>query len=191
MLWLIVGLAAFLGIHSLSIFAPAWRDAAVRRRGELRWKRLYSLASIAAFLVLVHGCEAARQDPVVLYAPPVWLRHVAMLLLLPAFTLLLAAYLPGRIKAAVGHPLLAATSVWAFGHLLANGRLADVLLFGGFLAWSLLDRISVGRRPVRTVPGAPPGRFNDVIAVVGGLALYVLFVTWAHGRLVGVPLLPG
>jgi len=190
MLWLIVGLVTFLGIHSLSIVAPAWRDSMVERLGALKWKRLYSIASIVAFIVLVHGCGAARETPVVLYTPPVWMRHLSMLLMLPAFTLLLAAYLPGRIKAKVRHPMLAAIKLWAFAHLLANGMLADVLLFGGFLAWAVLDRISVGRRPVREVPGAPPGKANDAIAVVGGLALYALFLVWAHGRLVGVPLMP-
>jgi uncharacterized membrane protein len=191
MLWLIVGLVTFLGIHSVSIFAPAWRDSMVSRLGALNWRSLYSVVSIASFLVLVHGCGLARQEPVVLYQPPVWMRHVSMLLMLPAFVLLLAAYLPGRIKAKVKHPMLAATKTWALAHLLANGMLADVLLFGGFLLWAIVDRISVGKRPVvRAIRGAPPGRFNDAIAVIGGLALYGLFVVWAHGKLVGVPLMP-
>jgi uncharacterized membrane protein len=190
MLWLIVGLVTFLGIHSVSIFAPAWRDSMVARIGALSWRGVYSVVSIVSFLVLVHGCGLARQEPVVIYQPPIWMRHVSMLLMLPAFVLLLAAYLPGRIKAKVKHPMLAATKTWAVAHLLANGMLADVLLFGGFLLWAVLDRISVGRRPVvRKTPGAPPGRFNDAIAVIGGLALYGLFVVWAHGRLIGMPLL--
>ena len=190
MSWLIVGLVTFLGIHSVSIIAPAWRDAMVARLGALRWKRIYSIASIVTFLVLVHGCNLARHDPVVLYQPPVWARHLAMLLMLPAFTLLLAAYLPGRIKSAAKHPMLTATKAWAFAHLLANGTLGDVLLFGSILAWAVADRISVGRRPVREIPGAPPGRFNDVIAVVGGLLVYAAFVVWGHGAIIGVPLLP-
>jgi uncharacterized membrane protein len=190
MLWLIVGLVTFLGIHSVSIFAPAWRDSMVARIGALSWRGVYSVVSIVSFLVLVHGCGLARQEPVVIYQPPIWIRHVSMLLMLPAFVLLLAAYLPGRIKAKVKHPMLAATKTWAVAHLLANGMLADVVLFGGFLLWAVLDRISVGRRPVvRKTPGAPPGRFNDAIAVIGGLALYGLFVVWAHGRLIGMPLL--
>ena len=190
MLRLIVGLVTFLGIHSVSIFAPAWRDSMVSRLGALNWRLLYSVVSIASFLVLVHGYGLARQEPVVLYQPPVWMRHVSMLLMLPAFVLLLAAYLPGRIKSKVKHPMLAATKTWAVAHLLANGMLADVLLFGGFLLWAVLDRISVGKRPVvREIPAAPPGRFNDAIAVIGGLALYGLFVVWAHGKLIGVPLM--
>ena len=189
MLWLIVGLVTFLGIHSVTIFAPAWRDSMVSRLGALNWRLLYSVVSIASFLVLVHGYGLARQEPVVLYQPPVWMRHVSMLLMLPAFVLLLAAYLPGRIKAKAKHPMLAATKTWAVAHLLANGMLADVLLFGGFLLWAVVDRISVGKRPmVRKTPGAPPGRFNDAIAVIGGLALYGLFVVWAHGKLIGIPL---
>jgi uncharacterized membrane protein len=187
---LVLGLVMFLGIHSISIFAPGWREAMISRLGTLNWKGLYAVASLLAFVLLVHGYGLARQEPVVLYHPPTWTRHLAMLLMLPVFPLLLAAYLPGRIKAAVKHPMLTATKAWALAHLLANGMLADVLLFGGFLAWAVLDRISVGKRPVPDVPGAPPGKFNDVIAVVGGLLIYGLFVGWAHRYLIGVPLMP-
>jgi uncharacterized membrane protein len=187
---LVLGLVMFLGIHSISIFAPGWRDAMASRLGTLTWKGLYSVASLVAFILLVHGYGLARQQPVVIYHPPTWTRHLAMLLMLPVFPLLFSAYLPGRIKAAVKHPMLTATKAWALAHLLANGMLADVLLFGGFLAWAVLDRISVGKRPVREVAGAPPGRFNDAIAVVGGLLVYGLFVGWAHRHLIGVPLLP-
>jgi len=183
---LVLGLVLFLGIHSVSIFAPAWRDGQVARRGEKPWKGVYSVASIIGFALLIYGYGLARQSPVVLYTPPTWMRHVALLLMLPAFPLLLAAYFPGRIKAATQHPMLAAVKLWAFAHLLANGTLADVLLFGGFLAWAVADRISLKRRPARPVPGAPPGPMNDVIAIVGGLALYALFVAWAHQWLIGV-----
>ncbi|MBS0434018.1 MAG: NnrU family protein, partial [Proteobacteria bacterium] len=100
--------------------------------------------------------------------------------------LLLAAYLPGRIKAAAKHPMLVATKLWATAHLLANGNLADVLLFGGFLAWAVADRISMKQRAQRPLPGAPAGRFNDLIAVLAGLALYALFITVGHRWLIGV-----
>jgi uncharacterized membrane protein len=190
MLTLVAGLVAFLGIHSISIVAPAWRDSMVVRLGELRWKRLYSVVALAAFILLVHGCNVARQEPVVVYQPPVWLRHLALLVMLPVFPMLLAAYFPGRLQRVLKHPMLAAVKAWALAHLLANGLLADVLLFGSFLVWAVADRISVGRRAARPVPGAPPGRFNDLIAVVGGLVLYVLFVTWAHAKLFGVSPLP-
>ncbi len=183
---LIVGLLLFLGIHSVSIVAPAWRDAQVARRGEGPWKGVYSLLSIAGFALLLYGYGVARQSPVVLYTPPRALRHVALVLMLPVFPLLFAAYLPGRIKTAAKHPFLVAVKLWALAHLLANGTLADVLLFGGFLVWAVADRISLKRRPVRPVPGAPPRPFNDVIALIGGLAVYALFVLWAHQRLIGV-----
>jgi uncharacterized membrane protein len=188
MLYLILGLVIFLGVHSVEIVSPTLRSRAVARLGEKPYKGAYSLLSIMGFVLLVWGYGVARQDPILVYAPPVWMRHLTLLLMLPVFPLLLAAYLPGRIKAAVKHPMLAAVKAWALAHLLANGMLADVLLFGGFLLWAVADRISVKRRAVvRPVPGPPPGKYNDLIAVVGGLALYVLFVFWLHTWLIGVP----
>jgi len=147
--------------------------------------------SLLGFAALIYGFGLARQNPIVLYTPPPWARHVTLLLMVPVFPLLLAAYLPGRIKATLKHPMLAAVKLWAFAHLLANGTLADVLLFGGFLAWAVLDRISWKRRPPQKLNTAPPGRFNDAIAIVGGLALYVVFILWAHRWLIGVSPLPG
>ncbi|MBX3608234.1 MAG: NnrU family protein [Piscinibacter sp.] len=183
---LIVGLVLFLGVHSVSIVAPAWRDAQAARLGDLPWKGLYSVLALAGFVLIVIGYGQARQMAPVLYVPPPALRHLAMLLLLPVFVLLLAAYLPGRLQAATRHPMLLATKLWATAHLLANGGLADVLLFGSFLAWAVADRISMRRRTQRALPGAPAGRANDWIAVLGGLGLYVLFVLWAHRVLIGV-----
>lgn len=186
MMYLVLGLILFLGIHSVSIVAPAWRDARSAALGEGAWKGLYTLVSIAGFALLIYGYGLARQQPVVLYTPPAAMRHVAMLLMLPVFPLLLAAYLPGRLKRAGKHPMLLAVKFWALAHLLANGTLADVLLFGGFLAWAVADRISMKHRTQRPLPGAPPSAANDVIAVVGGLAIYLLFVFWAHVWLIGV-----
>jgi uncharacterized membrane protein len=105
--------------------------------------------------------------------------------MLPVFPLILAAYLPGRIKTTMKHPMLAAVKFWALAHLLANGTLADVLLFGGFLAWAVVDRISLKRR-TQVIATAPPGKFNDAIAIVAGLILYAFFIGWAHVRLFGV-----
>ena len=185
---LVAGLVIFLGVHSISIVARDWRERTVARIGPAAWKALYSVASLIGFLLIVGGYAQARLDPVILYQPPVWARHLTALLMLPVFPLLLATYLPGRIKAAVKHPMLTATKAWALSHLLANGMLADVLLFGGFLAWAVADRIAVGKRSAqRRTPGAPPSKVNDVIAVIGGLAIYVVFVVWAHQRFIGVP----
>ncbi len=183
---LIIGLVLFLGIHSVSVFAPAWRDRQVSQRGEGAWKGLYTVVSLIGFALLVYGYGLARQAPVVLYTPPTAMRHVALLLMLPVFPLLFAAYLPGRIKTAAKHPMLVATKLWALSHLLANGNLADVLLFGGFLAWAVADRISMKRRVARAVPGAPASAANDLIVVFGGLALYAVFLFWGHRWLIGV-----
>ena len=186
MILLILGLLIFLGIHSVSIVAPGWRDAQALRLGVLPWKAIYSVISLVGFVLLVMGYSAARQSPVVLYTPPIFMRHLAALLMLPVFPLLIAAYLPGRIKAAAKHPMLLAVKFWALAHLLANGTLADVLLFGGFLGWAIADRISVKRRQLRPVPGAAASAANDLIAVIGGLLVYGLFVWRAHVWLFGV-----
>jgi uncharacterized membrane protein len=183
---LIAGLVIFLAVHSVSIFNEPWRDRMVVKLGEWGWKGVYSVVAIIGFLLIVRGYGLARLDPVILYTPPMWLRHVSMLLLIPVFILLLAAYLPGRIQAATRHPMLIAVKLWAVAHLAANGTLADVLLFGSFLAWAVMDRISMKRRLARPVPGAPPSRVNDIMAVLLGLALYAAFVLWLHTWLIGV-----
>jgi uncharacterized membrane protein len=182
---LIAGLVVFLGVHSIAIFSPDARARGLRRWGEPAWKAGYGLVSLVGFALLLYGFGLARQAPVVLYTPPPWMRYGTFLFMLPVFTLILAAYLPGRIKTAMKHPMLAAVKFWALGHLLANGALADVLLFGGFLAWAVMDRISLKRRS-QVMKTASAGPFNDLIAIVFGLALYVVFITWAHVRLFGV-----
>ena len=183
---LVLGLALFLGTHSIAIAAPGLRDRARARLGESGWKGLYAVLSLAGFVLLVYGFGIARHSPVVLYTPPRFLHHVTFLFMLPVFPLIFAAYLPGRIKSAMKHPMLAAVKLWAFAHLLSNGTLADVLLFGGFLAWAVLDRISLKRRPAQALRTAPAGPFNDLIAVLLGLAVYGLFIGWAHRWLIGV-----
>ena len=159
---LILGLVLFLGVHSTRIVADGWRTATIARVGEKPWKGIYSLLSIAGFVLLVIGYGAARQAPVVLFAPPVWTRHLAALLTIPAFVLLAAAYVPGNaIKRAVGHPMMAGVKVWALAHLLANGTLADLLLFGTFLAWAVLGFIAARRRDRAagtTYPAGPGSR---------------------------------
>lgn len=186
MLILVLGLLLFVGMHSVSIVAPATRNRLALRLGEGGWKAIYSLIALAGLLLLVHGYGLARQQPTVLYTPPVALRHFAVVLMLPVFPLLLAAYLPGRIQSAARHPMLVATKLWALAHLLANGTLADVLLFGTLLAWAVADRISLKRRAARPVRGAPARPYNDAIVLAGGLLLYVVTLLVLHRWLTGV-----
>jgi uncharacterized membrane protein len=185
---LIAGLLLFLGAHSVRIVAEPWRAAQIARRGEERWKLAYSVVSIAGFALLVYGFGVARGMPVVLWAAPVWTRHLAALLLLPAFVLVVAAYVPrNRIKAAVGHPMIAGVKLWAFAHLLTNGRLADVVLFGAFLAWAIADFIASRRRDRAAGTRYPPGTTaRDAITAIVGLVAYGLFAFVLHGPLIGV-----
>jgi uncharacterized membrane protein len=187
---LIAGLVLFLGIHSIAIVAPGWRDRALVRMGEGGWKGLYSVISIAGFVLIVWGYGAARQNPLMLYAPPLWTHYICAILMLPVFPLLFAAYLPGRIKMALKHPMLMAVMLWALAHLIANGTLADLLLFGGLLVWAAADRISVNRRPPRAIRTAPPRAINDLLAVAIGLVVYALFAFWLHAKWIGVQPLP-
>jgi uncharacterized membrane protein len=185
MFWLIIGLFLFHGLHSLRIVAPDWRNAKVASMGEGPWKGLYSIASIIAFVILVWGYTIARTEAGILYVPPDWGRHVAWLLMALAF-IALAAYMlpPGNLKAALKHPMLVAIKLWAVAHLFANGDTASVLLFGSFLVWAVIDRISVKRRGE---PGPQAGPLTyDIGAVVLGLGIYMLFLVWAHAWLFGV-----
>ncbi|KPQ00038.1 NnrU family protein [Marinobacter sp. HL-58] len=183
---LIAGLILFLGVHSLSIINEPLRNRLHASLGEAAFKGLYSLASLAGLLLIIWGYGAARLDPTVIYTPPGWLRHLSMLLLVPVFPLLFATYFPGKIKDKLGHPMLAAVKLWALAHLLANGMLHDVLLFGSFLAWAVVDRISMKRRTQRPITTLPANKANDAIAVIGGLGVYVVMVLWAHQWLFGV-----
>ena len=156
------------------------------RLGQTRWQGIAGLVGLIGFILIIWGYGLARTAPINLYSPPLWTRHLSLLIMLPVFPLLLATYLPGRIQAAVVHPMLTAVIIWALAHLIANGNLADLLLFGGFLAWALTDRISLLTRPAPAVQGAPRSKANDLIALGAGLALYVVFLLWAHQWLFGV-----
>ena len=183
---LILGLIIFFGTHSVSLVNRGWRDQRLMRLGEPAWKGLYSLVSLLGFGLICYGYGAARLAPLILYTPPLWLRHVAFALMLPVFPLMLAVYLPGRLKVTARHPLLLATKLWASAHLLANGALADVLLFGSFLLWAVADRIAVrgrGESPLRLGPNAMR---NDALAIGLGLLVYGIFIGWLHRLLIGV-----
>ncbi|MCP5267238.1 MAG: NnrU family protein [Burkholderiaceae bacterium] len=185
---LIIGLALFLGIHSVRIFADDWRSAQIARLGENRWKGLFTLASLAGFALIVWGYGLARTAPIELWSPPVWTRHLAALLTLPAFILITAAYVPGtRMKAALGHPMVAGTKIWAFAHLIANGTLADVLLFGAFLVWAVLEFRAARRRDRIQGRRYDAGAFSrDAIATVIGVVIWIVFARYLHLWLIGV-----
>ena len=176
----------FFGMHSMSVVALPLRDR-LAAKSELGWKAIYSIASLLGLVLVVRGYADLRLTPTVLYVAPAWLYQVAAVLLLPVFILFVAPYLPGRISRAAKHPQLVAVKLWALAHLLVNGTLADVLLFGSFLAWAVVVRISMKRRVARAVPGAPESAANDVIAVLVGLALYAAMVLWLHRLLIGIP----
>ena len=185
---LILGLVLFLGTHSVRIVADDWRGARIARLGLMPWKGIISVISIIGFVLIVWGYGQARGNPITLYSPPVWTRHIAALLTVPAFILLVAAYIPGtRIKRAVGHPMVAAVKIWAFAHLLSNGTLADVVLFGTFLAWAVADYIAARRRDraAGTVVVVGPVS-RDIAAVAIGLAAWAVFAFWLHAAWIGV-----
>lgn len=182
---LLIGLALFLGIHSVSIFAEDFRNR-MAAKSELVWQAVYGLVSLAGILLIVRGYADARLEPTLLYVTPVWMRHLASLLMLPVFILFFAPYFPGRIKAVTRHPQLVAVKLWAISHLLVNGTLADVVLFSAFLAWAVADRISLKRRVPRSVPGLPENAINDAILIIVGLAAYAVFALWLHLAWIGV-----
>jgi uncharacterized membrane protein len=185
---LIAGLVIFLGVHSLRIVAEGWRQQQIVRLGEGPWKGLYSLASGLGLALVVWGFSLARQHPVLLWAPPSWTRHVTALLMVFSFVLVVAAYVPrNALKARLGHPMLLGVKTWAFAHLITNGTLADVLLFGGFLVWAVLCFRSARARDRAAGTVYPAGTLSGtVIAVVVGLFAYALFAFWLHGWLFGV-----
>ena len=185
---LVLGLILFLGVHSTRIFADGWRTATIAKIGEKPWKGLYSVLSIATFVLLVWGFSRARQNPVLLWTPPVAMRHVAALLMVIAFILFVAAYVPRNgFKARLHHPQFLSVKVWAFAHLLANGMLIDVLLFGGFLLWAVLGYTAARRRDRAAQAVYPPGTVQGtVITIVVGLVAWALFAFWLHGWLIGV-----
>jgi uncharacterized membrane protein len=185
---LIVGLVIFLGVHSVRVFAEPWRTGVRARIGENAWKGAYSLASLVGIVLLSYGYGQARLDPVALWAPMGWTRHLAALLMLVSFILLTAAYVPGNgIKAKLHHPMVLGVKVWALAHLLANHTLADLLLFGGFLVWSVLSFRAARQRDRAAGTVYPPGSAARTgITVVVGVVAYAVFAFWAHGPLIGV-----
>lgn len=191
MIPLLLGLVVFVGIHLLPA-QPDLRQGLVARFGAGAYRAAFSLVALAGFALIVYGYHKIQVHPgknPQLWSPPRWGRHVTFTLMLPVFPLLIAAYLPGRITAAVRHPMITAVKFWALAHLFVRGDAASLLLFAGLLAWAVFDRISLKRREAAGLVAIKSGPLaNDAIAVVVGLGLYVAFVKWGHPALIGVPL---
>ncbi|MEX2353145.1 MAG: NnrU family protein [Gammaproteobacteria bacterium] len=181
----ISGLILFFGMHLISVFALPLRDR-LAAKSEIGWKLAYGIVSLIGLVLLIRGYGEIRQTATIFYIPPVWLRHVVALLMLPVFILFIAPYFPSRINKVIKHPQLVAVKLWATAHLLVNGSSADWMLFGAFLIWAVMVRISLKRRPVRTVPHVPESGMNTVLVIIAGLVLYVIFAMWLHVPLIGV-----
>jgi uncharacterized membrane protein len=187
---LILGLILFLGAHLVPTF-PRTRARLRLSLGENGYKGLFSIVSLIGLVMIVYGFGAARTASwnTILWSPPVWTKHIAFLLMWPAFILLAAAYIPSHIRDRAKHPMLAAIKIWALAHLIANGDLAGVLLFASFLAYGVYDRISVKKRQALGPLGHKSGGyFNDVMAVLVGTAAYVFMLLWGHAWLIGLRL---
>ncbi|AMS31851.1 MAG: NnrU family protein [Betaproteobacteria bacterium] len=188
MLMLIAGLVIFLGLHSSRIFADDFRAGIIASRGENVWKAIYAALSIGGFVLIVYGYGETRLAPITLWNPPVWTRHIAALLTLFAFILLAAAYIPKNpIKAKLAHPMLIGTKVWAAAHLLANGNVGDVLLFGSFLVWAILCFRAAKKRDRTAGKTYQSGPALTLFATVGlGILLWAAFAFYLHAAWIGV-----
>ncbi len=185
---MILGLVLFLGVHSLTA-QRGLRARLIASAGEGGYKLGYALASIIGLVLIVWGFAHYRATGWIdVWHPPKVLKHITVALMLPAVILVAAAYIRGRIYTTLKHPMLGGVKLWAFAHLLANGDLGSIVLFGSFLGWAVFDRISLKRR---TDAGAPPipvgGVGNDVIAVAVGFVVYLALAFAFHPVVIGVP----
>lgn len=188
MLVLLAGLLLFLGTHSVRIFAEDWRGRQIARLGEQRWKGIFALLSALGLGLIVWGFGLAGAQSTVVWLPPRWSGHLAALLTLPAFVLLVSAYVPdNRIKAVVGHPMVLGVGLWAFAHLAANGSVRDIVLFGGFFVWAAFDfATALRRQPPAGLSGRSLSAGRDTLVLVIGIVAWALFATYLHQWLFGV-----
>lgn len=192
MLIMVAGMAVLLGIHLLPT-SPELRQGLVSRYGETGYKLAFSVISVIGLGLIIAGFHKLQLHPEKagpIWDPPQWTRHIAHLLMLPVFVLLVAAYVPSRIRAVTKHPMLLAVKLWALAHLIAaGGSLAALILFGGFLAYAVYDRISLKRRqPAGPMHQVPSGWFGDIAALAAGLGIYYFMLTKGHLWLIGVPI---
>jgi uncharacterized membrane protein len=188
LLVLLLGLATFVGTHLFATRRTTRADA-IARLGEGPYKLAFSVASIVGVLLIAWGFSHYRAAGwVQLWDPPSWTRHITIALMLPAVILIIAAYVPGRIKSTLKHPMLAGVKLWAFAHLLSNGDLGSVILFGSLLAWAVYDRISLKHRVQTDVAVVPGGGWrNDLISVIAGILVYLALGFTFHPLVIGVP----
>lgn len=188
MIFLVIGLLIFLGIHSASIFAAERRRGIIAAKGKMAWMFPYTVFSLIGLGLIIWGYGVARETPVIIYDTPLWTRHITLMLMLIASILFVMAPISGKIAKALKHPQLVAVKVWALAHLVSNGDLASIVLFGAFLAWAVIARISLKRRVALGLAtnnaGGPVSR--DFAAIMVGLLIYVFMVLWAHAFLFGV-----
>ncbi len=191
MLLLILGLLVFLGTHSLRFGSDVRRDALIARLGAGRFKGLYSVVSATGLVLVVLGFGMARETPVVLWMPPAGMRHLTFLLMLVSMVLLAAAYVPrNAIRARVHHPMVLSVKVWALAHLICNGTLAHVVMFGAFLLWSVvLFRASRRRDALLDVQYVGGETVPTLITVGVGVFAWLVLLGWLHGILIGVRLM--
>jgi uncharacterized membrane protein len=185
---LILGLLVFLGAHSLRLVADRWRAAQIARLGEKRWKGMFSVVAAVGLVLIIWGYAIARSHPILLWTPPIWARHVTILLVAIAFILFPAANMPNtHFKAWLGHPMVFGVLLWAFAHLIASGTLNAVVLFGAFLVWAIVDFIASRRRDRLAGTTYAPGSVSmDLRAIVAGLVAWAVFGFLLHGWLIGV-----
>ena len=198
MAWLILGLVLFLGAHSTRIFADAWRTRTIAAWGDKSFKAVCALLSLLGFYGLIVGYAEVRLEPVFIWQPPIAARHTSVLLMLLASILMVAAYIPkNHFKVRLGHPMVLSVKIWALAHLLSNGNLADMILFGSFLVWSVLNFKSARARDrdqaeiqkqtsLETAPSTSPQTSATLIAVVAGAGLWALVTFVLHAQVVGV-----
>ena len=186
---LVAGIAVFFGVHLVRVVAPDFRERSIARLGPWGWRGVYSLVSLAGLALMVHGYVAAKPYSPWLWSLPVWTRHLAALVMLPALVLLLAAYLPGRIRSAVKHPMMIAVVLWSAAHLAANGQVVDVVFFGSFLLWgSVVAKSAFARTSSSPPPSLPATPANDFLAVAAGAAAWAWLAFGGHRVLFGVPI---
>jgi uncharacterized membrane protein len=185
---MILGLVLFLGVHTLSAQREL-RARLIAAWGEGGYKGGYALVSLSGLVLIVWGFAQYRATGWIdVWDPPKPLKHITMALMLPAVILVVAAYIRGHIYTALKHPMLAGVKLWAAAHLLANGDLGGIILFGSFLGWAVFDRISLKRRSDAGAPPIPIGGWgNDLIAVAVGIVAYLALAFAFHPVVIGVP----